>query len=62
MNEVRKKHEAYDKVHQSKAIKQHYKEHPEHRKAISLAQKNKWVRYKKALEYCIQANINLELV
>lgn len=59
---VRKKHETKDKIHQSEAIKQHFKEHPEHKKAISLAQKNKWTRYKKALQYCKEAGINLELV
>lgn len=59
---VRKKHETKDKIHQSEAIKQHFKEHPEHKKAISLAQKNKWARLKAADEYCKKAGINLELV
>lgn len=43
-------------------MKKHYLEHPEHKKAISLAQKNKWVRLKAADEYCRKANINLELI
>ncbi len=35
-------------------------EHPEHRQAISLAQKNKWQIYKKALAYCKNAGIDLD--
>lgn len=42
------------------AIKKHFNNHPEHRQAISLAQKNKWIKIKRALDYCKQNNINLE--
>lgn len=48
------------KAIQSEKIKKHYLEHPEHRTAISIAQKNKWVKYKKALTYCVNAGIKLE--
>lgn len=44
----------------SEKIKKHFKDHPEHRLAISNAQKNKWSQYKKALAYCKQAGIVLE--
>lgn len=44
----------------SDKIKQHFVEHPEHRTAISLAQKKKWSQYKKALAYCKQAGISLD--
>lgn len=44
----------------SDKIKQHFVDHPEHRTAISLAQKNKWSQYKKALAYCKQAGISLD--
>lgn len=42
------------------AIKKHYLNNVEHRLAISDAQKNKWIKIKKALDYCKQNNINLE--
>ena len=42
---------------QSQRIKLHFVEHPEHRVAISLAQKRKWAKYKKALNYCTNAGI-----
>lgn len=44
----------------SEKIKKHFKDHPEHRIAISNAQKKKWSQYKKALAYCKQAGIVLE--
>ena len=44
----------------SDKIKQHFVEHPEHRVAISNAQKSKWSKYKKALAYCKQAGISLD--
>lgn len=44
------------------AIKKHFNNHPEHRQAISLAQKNRWARLKAAETYCKKANINLELI
>lgn len=42
-------------------MKKHYEEHPEHKKAISLAQQKKWARLKAADEYCKKAGVNLEL-
>jgi len=42
------------------AIKKHYMNNVEHRLAISNAQKNKWIKIKRALDYCKQNNINLE--
>lgn len=48
------------KAKQSAKIKQHFLEHPEHRTAISVAQKKKWSKYKKALAYCKQAGISLD--
>ena len=47
-------------VHNQK-IRQHFIVHPEHRTAISNAQKKKWAKYKKALQYCKLAGINLEV-
>ena len=44
---------------QGAKIRQHFREHPEHRAAISDAQKHKWFKYKKALAYCINNNVNL---
>jgi hypothetical protein len=44
----------------SDKIKQHFVDHPEHRLALSNAQKKKWSQYKKALAYCKQAGIVLE--
>lgn len=44
---------------QGENIKKHFIEHPEHRTAISLAQKNKWQIYKKAMAYCKNAGIDL---
>lgn len=43
-------------------MKKHYQEHPEHKKAISIAQTKKWARLKAADEYCKKQNINLELI
>jgi hypothetical protein len=40
-------------------IKKHFLEHPEHKIAISNAQKTKWAKYKKAVEYCKNNNIEL---
>jgi hypothetical protein len=47
------------KAIQSANIKKHFEEHPEHATAISVAQKIKWVKYKKALAYCVKNNISL---
>lgn len=44
------------------AIKKHFLNHPEHRTAISLAQKNRWAKLKAAEQYCKKANINLKLI
>lgn len=44
----------------SESIKKHFKNHPEHKTAISDAQKNKWKKYKKAIQYCKDAGIILE--
>ena len=47
------------KQKQGDKIRQHFKEHPEHAQAISDAQKIKWVKYKKALAYCIENKVVL---
>jgi hypothetical protein len=54
----RKQSEPEALILQGERIKQHFKEHPEHSKAISEAQKNKWQKYKKALAYCLNNNIS----
>ena len=40
-------------------IKQHFLDHPEHRASISVAQKIKWIKYKKAVKYCEQNGVEL---
>jgi len=44
---------------QSLKIKKHFVDHPEHRTAISNAQKVKWIKMKKALAYCDRNGVNL---
>jgi len=61
MMQPRIKNQDVIRQQQSERIKQHYKEHPEHRTAISQAQKHKWQTYKKALAYCKNAGLNLEV-
>jgi len=58
MIEKRKQTSEEARILQGQKIKQHFKEHPEHSRAISTAQKTKWVRYKKALSYCLNNNIS----
>jgi len=45
---------------QHERIIEHFQKHPEHREAISLAQKQKWVKIGKALKYCKDNKINLD--
>jgi len=47
------------KAKQSSKIKQHFIDHPEHKIALSKAQKNKWLKYKRALQYCENAGVDL---
>lgn len=59
--ESRQKHKLETSEKASIAIKKHFLEHPEHRKAISLAQKKRWAKLKAAETYCKENNINLKL-
>lgn len=52
------KEETSEKI--SFGVKQHYLMNTNHKKAISDAQKNKWVRIGKALDYCKKQGVNLD--
>lgn len=60
--ESRQTHKLEASEKASIAIKKHFNNHPEHRKAISLAQKNRWAKLKAAETYCKENNINLKLI
>lgn len=60
--ESRQIHKLDSREKASIAIKKHFLDHPEHRTAISLAQKNRWAKLKAAEQYCKKANINLKLI
>lgn len=55
------KHSIKSKQQAGKKIKAHFKKHPEHRQAISEAQKKRWTEYKNALRVCQELGINLEV-
>jgi hypothetical protein len=59
-NERKKMMQNRNKQKQSANIKKHYAEHPEHRTAISYAQKQKWAKIRRALQYCDSLGIDLE--
>jgi hypothetical protein len=59
MMKPRQEQSAEIKDKQGAKIRKHFADHPEHRAAISNAQKFKWVKIKKALEYCDRKGVNL---
>lgn len=52
------KDETSEKI--SMGVKQHYLMNNTHKKAISDAQKSKWVRIGKALDYCKKQGVDLD--